>query len=134
MMLAAELSPVGVDAAVVERRSSQALVGSRAGDLHSRTIEILDTRGIADRFLTAQMGGFAGMPPGISDFPTWHSCGLALWKNRIEVILTARVRELGVRTVSATEVTGVTRDLSRLDASLSTGSNLRAQSLARCDE
>ena len=37
------------DVAIVERRASQELVGSRAGGLHSRTIEIFDQRGIADR-------------------------------------------------------------------------------------
>jgi 3-(3-hydroxy-phenyl)propionate hydroxylase len=37
--------------AIVERRPTPALVGSRAGGFHSRTIEILDQRGIADRFL-----------------------------------------------------------------------------------
>jgi 2-polyprenyl-6-methoxyphenol hydroxylase-like FAD-dependent oxidoreductase len=41
-----------VDVAVVERRASQDLPGSRAGGLHSRTIEVLDQRGIAERFLS----------------------------------------------------------------------------------
>ena len=52
LMLAAELSLGGVDVAVVERRASQDLPGSRAGGLHSRTIEVLDQRGIAERFLS----------------------------------------------------------------------------------
>src|SRR3954449_11707943 len=51
MMLAAELALAKVDVAVVERRPDHALVGSRAGGLHSRTIEVLDQRGVADRFL-----------------------------------------------------------------------------------
>ena len=51
LMLAAELALAGVDVAIVERRASQELDGSRAGGLHSRTIEVLDQRGIADRFL-----------------------------------------------------------------------------------
>jgi 2-polyprenyl-6-methoxyphenol hydroxylase-like FAD-dependent oxidoreductase len=51
LMLAGELALAGVDVAIVERRVSQALPGSRAGGLHSRTIEVLDQRGIADRFL-----------------------------------------------------------------------------------
>jgi 2-polyprenyl-6-methoxyphenol hydroxylase-like FAD-dependent oxidoreductase len=42
----------GVDVAVVERRTRQDLVGSRSGGLHSRTIEVFDQRGIADRFLS----------------------------------------------------------------------------------
>jgi 3-(3-hydroxy-phenyl)propionate hydroxylase len=53
----------GVEVAIVERRASQDLIGSRSGGLHSRTIEVLDQRGIADRFLSqgtvAQVAGFA---------------------------------------------------------------------------
>ena len=52
LMLAGELALAGVDVAIVERRASQDLTGSRAGGLHSRTIEVLDQRGIADRFLS----------------------------------------------------------------------------------
>src|SRR5512146_2023696 len=76
LMLAAELALAGIDVAVVERRTSQELVGARAGGLHSRTLEVLDQRGIADRFLSqgqlAQVAGFAGVRLDISDFPTRH--------------------------------------------------------------
>jgi glycine/D-amino acid oxidase-like deaminating enzyme len=65
LMLAGELALASVDVAIVERRTSQNLVGSRAGGLHSRTIEVLDQRGIADRFLAegqkAKATGFAGV-------------------------------------------------------------------------
>src|SRR6478672_2840047 len=74
LMLAGELALAGVDVAIVELRKSQALAGSRARGLHARTIEVLDQRGIADRFLAegrvAQIAGFAGVPLDISDFPT----------------------------------------------------------------
>src|SRR5579864_3740548 len=90
LMLAAELALARVDVAIVERRESQDLVGSRAGGLHSRTIEVLDQRGIADRFLSQgkvmQVAGFAMVPLDISDFPTRHNYGLALWQDRIERI------------------------------------------------
>ena len=52
LMLAGELALAGVDVAIVERRADQKLAGSRAGGLHARTIEVLDQRGIADRFLS----------------------------------------------------------------------------------
>ena len=91
LMLAGELALAGVDVAIIERRASQDLAGSRAGGLHSRTIEVLDQRGIADRFLaqgqTAQVGQFAGVPIDISDFPTRHPYWLGLWQNHIERIL-----------------------------------------------
>jgi 2-polyprenyl-6-methoxyphenol hydroxylase-like FAD-dependent oxidoreductase len=51
LMLAGELALAGVDAAIVERRASQDLAGTRAGGLHARSIEVLDQRGIAERFL-----------------------------------------------------------------------------------
>jgi 3-(3-hydroxy-phenyl)propionate hydroxylase len=80
LMLAGELALAGVDVAIVERRASQDLVGSRAGGLHSRTIEVLDQRGIADRSLSqgqvAQIVGFHMIPLDISDFPTRHNYGL----------------------------------------------------------
>ncbi len=100
LMLAGELALAGVDVAIVERRASQALPGSRAGGLHSRTIEILDQRGIADRFLSegqvAQVAGFASVRLDISDFPTRHPYGLGLWQNHIERILAGWVGELAV--------------------------------------
>src|SRR5215207_10614116 len=91
LMLAGELALTGVNVAIVERRASQDLPGARAGGLHSRTIEVLDQRGIADRFLSqgqvAQVQGFGGSRLDISDFPTRHPYGLGLWQNRFEEIL-----------------------------------------------
>jgi 3-(3-hydroxy-phenyl)propionate hydroxylase len=101
LMLAGELALAGVDVAVVERRAGQDLPGSRAGGLHSRTIEVLDQRGIADRFLAegqvAQVAGFGSVRLDISDFPTRHNYGLGLWQNHIERILAGWVAELPVR-------------------------------------
>src|SRR5262245_44158028 len=91
MMLAGELALAGVDVAIVERRAGQELAGSRAGGLHARTIEVLDQRGIAERFLSqgqiAQVAAFATIPLDIRDFPTRHNYGLALWQRHIERIL-----------------------------------------------
>src|SRR5215217_7206756 len=98
LMLAGELALAKVDVAIVERRTSQDLPGLRAGGLHSRTIEVLDQRGIADRFLSqgqvAQVAGFAWIPLDISDFPTRHNYGLGLWQNHIERILAGWEGEL----------------------------------------
>jgi 3-(3-hydroxy-phenyl)propionate hydroxylase len=137
MMLAAELALAGIDVAIFERRPNQQLAGSRAGGLHSRTIEILDQRGIAERFLSegqiAQVGGFAFFPLDISDFPTRHNYGLGLWQNHIERILADWVQELGVRIQYGTEVTGFTQDDSGVDVQLSDGRSLRAKYLVGCD-
>jgi 2-polyprenyl-6-methoxyphenol hydroxylase-like FAD-dependent oxidoreductase len=137
LMLAAELALAGVDVAIVERRSSQDLPGSRAGGLHSRTIEILDQRGIADRFLSegqvAQVGQFSGVPLNISDFPTRHPYSLGLWQNHIERILAGWVGELAVTIYRGLEVTGFAQDETGVDVELSDGRSMRAEYLAGCD-
>ena len=130
LMLAGELALAGVDVAIVERRATQDLPGSRAGGLHSRTIEIFDQRGIADRFLAegqvAQVAAFAGVRLDISDFPTRHPYGLGLWQNHIERILAGWVGELAVTFYRATEVTGFAQDDTGVDVHLSDGQSLRA--------
>jgi len=136
-MLAGELALAGVDVAIVERRASQDLPGSRAGGLSSRTIEVLDQRGIADRFLAegqkAQVAGFASTKLDISDFPTRHPYGLGLWQNHIERILAGWVAELAVTMYRGREVTGFTQDDTGVDIELSDGQSLRAQYLVGCD-
>jgi len=137
LMLAGELALAGVDVAIVERRASQDLPGSRAGGLHSRTIEVFDQRGIADRFLaegqTVQVAAFAGTPLDISDFPTRHPYGLGLWQNHIERILAGWVGELAMTFYRGREVTGFAQDDSGVDVELSDGQSLRAQYLVGCD-
>ncbi|HTF41466.1 MAG TPA: FAD-dependent monooxygenase [Propionibacteriaceae bacterium] len=137
LMLAGELALAGVDVAIVERRASQDLIGSRAGGLHSRTIEVLDQRGIADRFLSqgkvAQVAGFAWIPLDISDFPTRHNYGLALRQNEIERILAGWVDELAVPIHREREVTGFAQDDTGVDVELSDGQSLLAGYLVGCD-
>src|SRR5436309_8478291 len=83
MMLAAELALANVDVAVVERRPDHVLADSRAGGMHSRTIEVLDQRGVADRFLAAghptQAATFGTTVIDMSDFPTRHPYSLAIF-------------------------------------------------------
>ena len=137
LMLAGELTLAGVDVVIVERRASQDLAGSRAGGLHARTIEVLDQRGIADRFLSegqkAQVAGFAGVQLDISDFPTRHPYGLGLWQNHIERILAGWVGELAVPIHRELEVTGFAQDDAGVDVELSDGRSLRAEYLVGCD-
>jgi 2-polyprenyl-6-methoxyphenol hydroxylase-like FAD-dependent oxidoreductase len=137
LMLAGELALAGVDVAIVERRASQDLIGSRAGGLHSRTIEVLDQRGIADCFLSqgkvAQVAGFSQIRLDISDFPTRHPYGLALWQNHIERILAGWVDELRVPIYRECEVTRVAQDCTGVDVKLSDRRSLRAEYLVGCD-
>ena len=122
LMLAGELALAGVDVAIVERRMSQDLAGSRAGGLHARTIEVLDQRGIADRFLSQgqvhQAVNFHMIPLDISDFPTRHPSLLGLWQNQIERILAEWVGELPVTIYRGRDVTGFTQDDAGVDVAL----------------
>lgn len=138
MMLAAELALAGVDVAILERRKgSRVLEGSRAGGLHSRTIEVLDQRGVADRFLSEgkamQVASFAMVPLDIGDFPTRHNYGLALWQNRIEEIIAEWVGELPVQIVRGIEVTGFAQDEAGVEVRLADGGSMRVQYLVGCD-
>jgi 3-(3-hydroxy-phenyl)propionate hydroxylase len=137
MMLAAELALAEVDVAVVERRPDHVLIGSRAGGFHSRTIEILDQRGVADRFLaegkTAQAAMLAATVLDMSDFPTRHPYSLGIWQNKIERIMAAWIAELPVRIYYGCEVTGFAQDGSGVDVELSGGRSLRARYLVGCD-
>jgi 2-polyprenyl-6-methoxyphenol hydroxylase-like FAD-dependent oxidoreductase len=137
LMLAGELALAGVDVVILERRASRDLDGSRAGGLHSRTIEVLDQRGIAERFLAAgqvmQVQLYSQISLDISDFPTRHNYGLALWQSHIERILAGWVSELGVPILHDCEVVGFTQDGTSVDVELSGGRSLRAQYLVGCD-
>ena len=137
LMLAGELALAGVDVAIVERRASQDLDGSRAGGLHARTIEVLDQRGIAERFLSAghvhPAVGFSGTVLDISDFPTRHNYVLALWQSHFEPILADWVGEFGVPILRGREVVGFAQDDTGVDVALSAGQSLRAEYLVGCD-
>ena len=114
MMLAGELALAGIDVVIVERRLSQGIDGPRAGGLHSRTIEVLDQRGIAERFLSAgQVGARSGLD--ISDFPTRHNYGLALWQRDFEPILAGWIDELEVPILRGREVVGCAQDDTGVD-------------------
>ena len=137
LMLAGELALAGVDVAIVERRTNQDVIGSRAGGLLARTIEVLDQRGIADRFLaegtTAQLGSFGGISLDISALPTRHNYILGLWQRHIERILAGWVAELGVPTHRGLDVIGFTQDEAGVDVAVSDGSSVRAEFLVGCD-
>jgi 2-polyprenyl-6-methoxyphenol hydroxylase-like FAD-dependent oxidoreductase len=136
-MLAGELALAGVDVAIVERRVNQEVAGMRAGGLHARVIELLEQRGIADRFLaqgkTMQLAGFALIPLDITDCPTRHNYGLALKQEAIEILLAAWVGELGVAIYRGREVTRFAQDHTGVDVELSDGTSLRARYLVGCD-
>lgn len=137
IMLGAELALAGVQAIVLERRETPDAPGSRAGGLHARTIELLDQRGIVDRFLAAgtplQVAGFAGVPLDISDFPSRHPYGLALWQNRFELILRGWAQELGVRVIYGQSVTDISADADGVRVDVIDGPSRSARYLVGTD-
>jgi 3-(3-hydroxy-phenyl)propionate hydroxylase len=137
MMLAAELALAQVDVAVVERRPDNTLAGSRAGGFNSRSLELLDQRGVVERFLAEgtrhEAMPFGGTTLGLGDLPTRHPYYLGIFQNRIERIMAAWVAELPVRVLYGSEVTGFAQDEDGVDVALSDGSSLRAQYLVGCD-
>jgi 2-polyprenyl-6-methoxyphenol hydroxylase-like FAD-dependent oxidoreductase len=137
MMLAAELALAKVDVAVVELRPDHVLVGSRAGGFHSRTIEALDQRGVADRFLAegqvVQAAMIGTTVLDMSDFPTRHPYSLGIWQNQIERIMAAWIAELPVRIYYGCEVKGFAQDDTGVDVELSDGASPRARYLVGCD-
>jgi 2-polyprenyl-6-methoxyphenol hydroxylase-like FAD-dependent oxidoreductase len=137
MMLAAELALAGVDVAVAERRRDHVLAGSRAGGIHSRTIEVLDQRGVAERFLAegqvVQVATFGTTVMDMSDFPTRHPYSLGIFQNQIERRMADWIAELPVRIYYGCEVTGLAQDESSVELELSEGEPLRAGYLVGCD-
>ena len=137
MMLAAELALAGVDVALLERRADHVVAGSRAGGFHSRTIEALDQRGVADRFLAegqlVQAATFGTTVLDMSDFPTRHPYSLGIWQNQIERIMAEWIAELPVHIRYRCEVTGFAQDDTGVDVRLSGGESLRSRYLVGCD-
>lgn len=137
MMLAAELALAEVDVVVLERRPDHELAGSRAGGFHTRTIEVLDQRGVADRFLAegqeVQAASFGTTVLDLGDFPTRHPYTLGLWQNQIERIMAAWVAELPVDLRYGAEVAGLTQDATGVDVRLAGGERVRARYVVGCD-
>jgi 2-polyprenyl-6-methoxyphenol hydroxylase-like FAD-dependent oxidoreductase len=137
MMLAGELALAGVDVVIVERRATRQIESSRAGGLYARTLEVLDQRGIVERFVAEgqvmQLQGFAYVPLDISDLPTRHNYGLALWQREFERILAGWIDELAVPVLQGREVVGLRQDDHGVDVVVDSGSTLRCDYLVGCD-
>lgn len=137
LMLAGELALAGVDVAIVERRPTPGLVGTRARGFHSRTIEIFDQRGIADRFLaegqTVEALSFGATSLDVGALPTRHPYTLGLSQGQVERILLGWVEELGVPIRRGREVNGFTQDDAGVDVHLVEGGPLRTGYLVGAD-
>ncbi|MFZ1490915.1 MAG: FAD-dependent monooxygenase [Ilumatobacteraceae bacterium] len=138
LMLAAELAIAGVDVVILERRTDQRVDGSRAGGLLPRSLEVLDQRGVVDRFLdagyTVPAHGFAGIPLDLSDLPTRHNYILALRQSEFEPIVADWVvGDLQVRIVRGCEVVGLVQDDDGVQIELADGRSFRSSFVVGCD-
>jgi 2-polyprenyl-6-methoxyphenol hydroxylase-like FAD-dependent oxidoreductase len=137
MMLSAELALANVDVVVLERRADHVLVDSRAGGFHARTIEVLDQRGVADRFLgeghLVQAAMFGTTVLDMSDFATRHPYSLGIWQKHIERIMAEWISELGVKVQYGREVAGLAPEENDIEVRLADGASLRAGYLVGCD-
>jgi 2-polyprenyl-6-methoxyphenol hydroxylase-like FAD-dependent oxidoreductase len=135
LMLAGELRLAGADVLVVERLAERT-GESRAGGMHSRTLEVLDQRGILDRFLEIgdpqPVGHFSGLYLEFDESESRYPYPLMILQADIERLLEEWAVGLGVRIQWSSEVTGVDQDASGVSVELGTGS-VRARYLVGCD-
>ncbi|NEB03787.1 rifampin monooxygenase [Streptomyces sp. SID13726] len=138
LMLACELRLHDVDVVVLERLA-EPTEESRGQGLHARSIEVMDQRGLLDRFLAVgkkfQVGGFfggvmKGWPEGLD---TAHQYSLAVPQPVTEKLLNERALELGVDLRRGHEVVGLSQDEDGVDVELADGSRLRSRYAVGCD-
>ncbi|MEG3631628.1 FAD-dependent monooxygenase [Streptomyces poriticola] len=140
LMLACELRLAGVDVTLVDRLA-QRTGESRAGGMHCRTLEVLDQRGVLDRFLAAgdltPVGHFSGLMLDFDGLESRHPLPLMILQSAVERLLEEWAEELGVRVRWSSEVAGVRQDDDGVSAELRTAEAapalLRARYLVGCD-
>lgn len=138
LMLAAELRLHGVRVLVLEKEAEPTPV-VRALGMHARSIEVMDQRGVLERFLalgkTHPLGGFfAGIAkPAPQRLDTTHPYVLGIPQPLIDRLLAERALELGARIRRGCTLTGLEQDGESVSAELADGTRLRARYLVGCD-
>ncbi|OII65014.1 FAD-dependent oxidoreductase [Streptomyces sp. CC53] len=138
LMLACELRLHGVDVVVLERLA-EPTGESRGQGLHARSVEIMDQRGLLDRFLAVsekfQVGGLFGgiTKPWPAQLDTAHPYGVATPQPVTERLLTERALEVGADLRRGQDVVGVRQDDDGVTVDLADGTRLRARYLVGCD-
>ncbi|GGU49369.1 FAD-dependent oxidoreductase [Streptomyces lavendofoliae] len=137
-MLAGELRLAGVRTVVLERLEEPTRQ-SRARGLHARSIEVMDQRGLLERFLPlgerfAVGGFFAGITKEWPDrLDTAHSYVLAIPQTVTERLLAEHAIGLGAEIRRGRELVGLTQDDQGVTAELADGTRLRSRYLVGCD-
>ncbi|MFJ8775532.1 rifampin monooxygenase [Streptomyces microflavus] len=138
LMLACELRLAGVRAVVLEKLAEPTRE-TRGRGLHVRSVEVMDQRGLLDRFLAVsekfQVGGFFGgiQKPWPDRLDTAHPYGLSTLQPVTERLLRERAVELGAEIRRSCEVTGVSRQDDGVTVTLADGTHLRSRYLVGCD-
>ncbi|CAM5566578.1 MULTISPECIES: rifampin monooxygenase [Streptomyces] len=138
LMLACELRLHGVHVVVLEKLA-EPTQESRGRGLHARSVEIMDQRGLLDRFLAAgekfRVGGLFGgvMKPWPELLDTAHPYGLAISQQATERLLNERALEAGAEIRRGHEVVGLSQDAEGVTAELADGTRLRSRYLVGCD-
>jgi 2-polyprenyl-6-methoxyphenol hydroxylase-like FAD-dependent oxidoreductase len=138
VMLASELRLHGVHVLVLEKAAEPTRIVRSLG-LHVRSIEVMDQRGLLERFLALgqqyPLGGFfAGIAKPTPDrLDTAHPYILGIPQTVIERLLTEHATELGVEIRRGCELVGLSQDDHGVTVELADGTQLRSRYLAGCD-
>ncbi|MFI1290616.1 rifampin monooxygenase [Streptomyces sp. NPDC020792] len=138
LMLAGELRLHGVHVVVLEKLT-EPTGQSRGRGLHTRSVEMMDQRGLLDRFLAVsekfQSGGFFGgiHKPWPDRLDTAHPYGLAIPQPVTERLLNEHALELGAEIRRGHEVVGLSQDEDAVTVGLADGTHLRSRYLVGCD-
>jgi 2-polyprenyl-6-methoxyphenol hydroxylase-like FAD-dependent oxidoreductase len=138
LMLAAELRLHGVHVVVLERDAEPTPVVRSLG-LHARSIEVMDQRGLLERFLALGKqypvrGFFAGISKPVPDrLDTAHPYVLGIPQTTTDRLLAEHAAEVGVEIRRGCELTGLSQDQNGVTAELAQGTQLRSRYLVGCD-
>ena len=137
LMLASELRLHGVHVLVLEKETEPTRY-VRALGLHARSVEVMDQRGLLDRFLALgrqyPLGGFAGIDkPAPDRLDTAHPYVLGIPQTTTDRLLAERATELGVEIRRGCELVGLSPDDHEVTAELADGTQLRSRYLVGCD-
>jgi 2-polyprenyl-6-methoxyphenol hydroxylase-like FAD-dependent oxidoreductase len=140
LTLATELRRGGIDVLLLEQRTHRAQNGSRAAGMQPRTVEMLDQRGVVDRFLAqgprSKLGNFAGIMLDYSTLPSRFPYALNIMQAETEQILEDIATELGVEVQWSTTVTGFRQDAAGVAVDVDTPNGpttLHGSYLVACD-
>ncbi|MDG4763501.1 rifampin monooxygenase [Solwaraspora sp. WMMD406] len=137
VMLAGELRLHGVRVLVLEKETEPTRQVRSLG-LHVRSIEIMDQRGLLERFLAHGQrypySGFAGIDtPAPANLDTAHGYVLGIPQPVTERLLTEHAVQVGAEIRRGSRLVGLTQDADHVTAELADGTRIRARYLVGCD-